>query len=50
MAEAVYDRAYKKLKLKLEHAMKLLESMKKVTDWRIARLNKGKGGEVNETV
>lgn len=50
MAEAVYDRAYKKLKMKLEHAMKLLESMKKVTDWRIARLNKGKGGEVNETV
>lgn len=45
MMESVYDRAYKKLKLKIEHATKLLESMKKVADWRIARLNKGKGGD-----
>lgn len=45
MMEAVYDRAYKKLKLKIDHAIKLLESMKKVADYRIAKINKGRGGD-----
>ena len=45
MMEAAYDRAYKKLKLKIDHAIKLLESMKKVSDYRIAKINKGKGGD-----
>lgn len=43
IVERVYDRAYKKLKLKIEHAIKLLESLKKIADIRIARINKGKG-------
>jgi hypothetical protein len=43
MVKDIYDRSYKKLKLKIEHAMKLLESMKKVIDLRIAKINKGKG-------
>lgn len=43
MLKEIYDRAYKKLKLKIEHATKLLESMKKVCDIRIAKINKGKG-------
>lgn len=41
--ERIYDRAYKKLKGKIEHAIKLLESLKKVADLRIAKMNKGKG-------
>lgn len=47
MMEKIYDRAYKKLKLKIDHAIKLLESMKKVIDLRIAKINKGKGGDAN---
>jgi hypothetical protein len=43
MVTTIYDRAYKKLKLKIDHGMKLLESLKKVLDIRIAKLNKGKG-------
>jgi hypothetical protein len=43
MVKDIYDRAYKKLKLKIDHATKLLESMKKVIDIRIAKINKGKG-------
>ena len=39
----VYDRAYKKLKSKIDHSIKLLESMKKVADLRIAKASKGKG-------
>lgn len=45
MLKEIYDRAYKKLKLKIDHATKLLESMKKVADIRIAKINKGKGGD-----
>jgi len=45
MLKNIYDRAYKKLKGKLDHAIKLLESLKKVADFRIAKINKGKGGE-----
>lgn len=41
----IYDRAYKKLKLKIDHATKLLESMKKVLDIRAAKINRGKGGD-----
>jgi len=40
MMEKIYDRAYKKLKLKIDHATKLLESLKKVADMRIAKSNK----------
>lgn len=40
MMERIYDRAYKKLKLKIDHATKLLESLKKVADMRIAKANK----------
>lgn len=43
MMEKIYDRAYKKLKGKIDHAIKLLESLKKVADMRIAKMNKGKG-------
>jgi hypothetical protein len=43
MMEKIYDRAYKKLKGKIDHAIKLLESLKKVADMRIAKLNKGRG-------
>lgn len=43
MVKEVYDRAYKKLKLKIDHATKLLESMKKVIEIRIAKISKGKG-------
>jgi len=43
MMEKIYDRAYKKLKSKIDHAIKLLESLKKVADMRIAKINKGKG-------
>jgi len=43
MIEKIYDRAYKKLKLKIEHGVKLLESLKKIIDLRIAKINKGKG-------
>lgn len=43
MMEKIYDRSYKKLKSKIEHAIKLLESLKKVADFRIAKINKGKG-------
>lgn len=45
MVKEVYDRSYKKLKLKIEHACKLLESMKKVIEIRIAKINKGRGGD-----
>lgn len=43
--EKIYDRAYKKLKNKIDAAIKLLESLKKVADMRIAKANKGKGGD-----
>lgn len=43
MMKEVYDRAYKKLKSKIDHSIKLLESMKKVADLRIAKASKGKG-------
>lgn len=46
MVKDIYDRSYKKLKLKIEHATKLLESIKKVADVRVAKLNKGKGRDV----
>lgn len=45
MMEKIYDRAYKKLKLKIEASTKLLESLKKVCDLRIAKINKGRGGD-----
>jgi hypothetical protein len=45
MMEKIYDRAYKKLKMKIEMATKLLESLKKVVDIRIAKTNKGRGGD-----
>ena len=45
MVKDIYDRSYKKLKLKIEHATKLLESLKKVIDIRIAKINKGKGSD-----
>lgn len=43
MVTTIYDRSYKKLKLKIDHGMKLLESLKKVLDIRIAKINKGRG-------
>lgn len=43
MIKEIYDRSYKQLKLKIEHASRLLESMKKVMEVRIAKINKGKG-------
>lgn len=45
MVTEIYDRAYKQLKLKIEHATKLLESMKKVMEIRTAKISKGKGGD-----
>jgi len=45
MVYKIYDRAYKKLKLRLDYGTKLLESIKKVLDLRIAKINKGKGGD-----
>jgi len=50
MMEKIYDRAYKKLKSKIDHAIKLLESLKKVADMRIAKINKGKGWDQGGTV
>lgn len=43
MLEHIYDSAYKKLRLKIDHAMKILESLKKVLDLRITKISKGKG-------
>ena len=45
MLEEIYERAYKKLKLKIDHAVKLLESLKKVLDYRITRMSKGRGSD-----
>lgn len=50
MMKSVYDRAYKKLKGKIDHAIKLLESLKKVADFRIAKSHKGKGGDQGGTI
>lgn len=50
MMESIYDRAYKKLKSKIDHAIKLLESLKKVADMRIAKANKGKGTDRGGTI
>ena len=41
--EEIYDRAYKKPKLKIEHGTRVLESLKKVLDYRITRMSKGRG-------
>ena len=50
MMESIYDRAYKKLKSKIDHAIKLLESLKKVADMRIAKSNKGRGTDRGGTI
>lgn len=48
LLEKIYDRSYKQLKLKIEHATRLLESLKKVLEVRIAKINRGKGFDKGE--